>query len=196
MYIFADSEQSRVSGTGKTVSEPRIGHVNLRVADLNRAISFYGDVLGLKIAYYGPAIGVPIVFMTFGDYHHHIALNWFYNDGGKSKHNYSSGLNHFAVVYPDEAALAKTVDRFLEHGGSVEDARDHGCTLSVYLRDPDGNGIELYYDRPRTQWFESTGQLVIKSEPFDTREWVEDVLEDAREVVRRKQLVPSMEVAQ
>jgi catechol 2,3-dioxygenase len=156
-------------------SGERIGHVNLRVSDLNRSTKFYRDVLGLKIAYYGPDIGIPTVFLAFGDYHHHVALNWFYCDGEKLKSTRHNGLNHFAIVYPDELSLAKGVARLLDYDVAIDDARDHGVTVSIYLRDPDGNGIELYYDRPRTQWFDSTNQLLIKSEPFDVLKWLDEV---------------------
>jgi catechol 2,3-dioxygenase len=171
MNMFADREQS-IRGS---VSGPRIGHVNLRVADLIRATSFYCDVLGLSVSYYGPSIGVPTVFLTFGAYHHHIALNWFYSDSDRPKHLNLGGLHHLAILHPDEVSLARAVTRLLEHGDLIDDARDHGWTLSVYLRDPDGNGIELYYDRPQTQWFDSLGELMIKSEPFDVRKWLKDV---------------------
>jgi catechol 2,3-dioxygenase len=175
MNVFNDPEQSRVPDTCNIVSGARIGHVNVRVADLNRAVNFYCGVLGLRVTQYGPAIGIPTVFLAIGDYHHHIALNWFYSDGGISKHTYRTGLNHFAIVYPDEVSFAKAVTRLLEYGEMIDDARDHGATLSVYLRDPDGNGIELYCDRPRTHWFDSAGELVIQSEPFDVEKWLEGI---------------------
>lgn len=171
MEVFADREQS----IARSVSRPRIGHVNLRVADLVRATSFYCDVLGLSVSYYGPPIGVPAVFLTFDEYHHHIALNWFYGDSDQSKRLNRGGLNHIAILHPDEGSLARAVTRLLEHGDLIDDARDHGWTLSVYLRDPDGNGIELYCDRPQSRWFDSNGELVIKSEPFDVRKWLEDL---------------------
>lgn len=174
MNVFANSEQSRVFETRKTGSGARIGHINLRVADLDRAVSFYCDVLGLSLVSYGPAIGIPTVFLAFGDYHHHIALNWFYKSGDDSRQVSNRGLNHFAILYPDEVSLAEVVDRLLEYGEFIDDARDHGGTLSVYLRDPDSNGIELYCDRARSEWFDSAGELVIKSEPFDVRRWLKD----------------------
>jgi catechol 2,3-dioxygenase len=138
MFVIVDPEQFRVGGKRSIASEERIGHVNLRVSDLKRATDFYCDVLGLKVVYYGPAIGIPTVFLAFGDYHHHIALTWFYSDSARAKHVFHNGLNHFAIVYANEASLAKAVARLLEHGTVIDDARDHAATLSVYLRDPDG----------------------------------------------------------
>ena len=175
MYIFPDPKQSEASGKRKTASGVRIGHVNLRVADLDRAISFYCDALGLSVIYYAPSVGIPTVFLAFDDYHHHVALTWFYTAPGSSKHPSHSGLNHFAIVYPDQILLAKAVARLVDHGGIIDDARDHGASLSIYLRDPDGNGIELYYDRPQARWFDPAGEFVIKSEPFDLRKWLKDV---------------------
>jgi catechol 2,3-dioxygenase len=195
MNILADPQQSRVPGTHKTVSGPRIGHVNLRVADLSRAINFYCDVLRLSVSYYGPSIGLPTVFLTLGDYHYHVALNWFYSVGDRSDRLPPGGLNHFAILYPDEVSLARAVTRLLEFGDLIYDARDHGGSLSVYLRDPDGNGIELYYDRPRSHWFDSAGELVIRSEPFDVRKWLKDVWGGVAEVVHEKTLFPSLGVA-
>jgi catechol 2,3-dioxygenase len=195
MSVFANWEQSRVSEARKTVSGARIGHVNLRVTDMDRAICFYCDVLGLSVIYYGPSIGLPTVFLAFGDYHHHVALNWFYRDDDSSKQYYDRGMNHFAILYPDEVSLAGAIDRLLGYGDLIDDARDHGGTLSVYLRDPDGNGIELYYDRPRTQWFDSAGELVIKSEPFDVRKWLKDVWGGVAKVAHEKTHFRSFGVA-
>jgi catechol 2,3-dioxygenase len=186
MNFLIDFEQPRLPGLSANVSETRIGHLNLRVADLDRATDFYCDVLGLTVSCYGPAIGLPTVFLAFGNYHHHIALNWFYSDAGRARYTGHSALNHFALVYPDERSLAEAVSRVLQHGASIEDARDHGVTLSVYLRDPDGNGIELYYDRPRPYWFDSNGHLMIKSEPFNVKQWLQcalDYFPEASELV-------------
>jgi len=195
MICVINPEHFRVAVKHSAVSSGRIGHVNLRVADLDRATNFYRDVLGLTMAYYGPAIGVPTVFLAFGDYHHHVALNWFYSDGEKAKPVRQSGLNHFAIVYEDESSLASAVARLLDYDVLIDDARDHGITVSIYLRDPDGNGIELYYDRPQTQWFDSSGQMVIKSEPFDVLNWLDEVWAGPRESADECSLCYSSEVA-
>jgi catechol 2,3-dioxygenase len=179
MNFLGDYERIMVPGSVGKVSGARIGHLNLRVADLDRATDFYCDVLGLTIRCYGPDIGLPTVFLAFGDYHHHIALNWFYGDVGKAQ----SRLNHFAIVYPDKSSLAKAVLRVLQHGVSIDDARDHGGTVSMYLHDLDGNGIELYYDRPRSHWVDANGHLVVKSEPFDVKQWLKDALQQSPEII-------------
>jgi catechol 2,3-dioxygenase len=194
MNFIVSPEQLELANSLTIAAGERIGHVNLRVADLDRATSFYCDVLNLKVVYYGPSIGIPTVFLAFGDYHHHIALNWFCSDGGP-RHGLNSGLNHFAIVYPSEPALAKAVAHILQRGDLVDDARDHGATLSVYLRDPDSNGIELYYDRPRTHWFDSTGEFV-KSEPFDVLKWLEESSVGLLRSSVKRPLVSSQEVTQ
>jgi catechol 2,3-dioxygenase len=185
MNFLTDLDQSQAPDTRDTASRMRIGHLNLRVADLDRATDFYCDILGLTVRCYGPAIGLPTVFLAFGDYHHHVALNWFYRDSSKPAPVGHRGLNHFAIVYPDELSLAKAVSRVLQHGDLIDDARDHGYTVSVYLRDPDGNGIELYYDRPRAHWFDPSGHLIIKSDAFNVKNWLKGVLASAAEVAGR-----------
>lgn len=195
MKISTNPEQSRGCNLLKTSPGRRIGHVNLWVADLIRATSFYCDVLGLSVNCDGTSIGLPTVFLTFGDYHHHIALNWFYREGDDSKLPRRGGLNHLAILHCDEVSLARAVSRVVDHDVSIDSAQDHGGTLSIYLRDPDGNGIELYYDRPRTQWFDSTGQFVIKSEPFDVRKWLADIRTRSVEGVRNQNCIHPVEVA-
>jgi len=185
MSFMTDLDLSRIHDTRETPSRARIGHLNLRVADLDRATNFYCDVLGMTVNCYGPALGLPTVFLAFGDYHHHVALNWVYRDSSRPAPVGYNGLNHFAVVYPDELSLAKVVNRLLQRGDLIDDARDHGGTVSVYLRDPDGNGIEIYYDRPRAHWFDPSGNLIIKSEPFNVKKWLEDVLASAAAVTGR-----------
>ena len=157
----------------ETCLNARIGHVHLRVADLDHAAKFYREVLGFEITFYGPGIGLPAVFLAAGDYHHHIALNTFDGGGGTPPPHGHTGLHHFAILFADEISLARAVSRVLKRGYPIDDSRDHGGTLSFYLRDIDGNGIELYYDRPRTEWFDSQGRPVIKSDPFDLQKWLD-----------------------
>jgi len=155
--------------------DARIGHVHLRVADLERASKFYREVLGFRIVLDGQSMGLPVVFLAAGNYHHHIALNTFPSAAATPPPSKHTGLHHFAILYPDEVSLARAVARLLKFQHRLDDTRDHGCTLSAYLRDPDGNGIELYYDRPRSEWFGADGRPVIKSEPFDVKEWLDSV---------------------
>jgi catechol 2,3-dioxygenase len=147
-----------------------IGHVHLRVADLERAMSFYRDVLGFTVTVYGPSFGLQAVFLAAGDYHHHIALNTWLSEGGTPPQLGHTGLHHLAIVYPNRQELARAVQRLIECGQPIDEAQDHGGTVSVYLHDPDGNGIELYYDRPRELWFDPQDRPVLKAEPFDPYE--------------------------
>ena len=150
-------------------ADVRIGHVHLRVADLDRALAFYRDLLGFAVTADGRRFGVPLVTLAAGEYHHHIALNTFASAGGTPPPAGHTGLHHVALLYPDQEALSKAVSWLLEHDYPLDGAEDHGGTLSVYLRDPDGNGLELYYDRPRAAWYDSSGQLVFKAEKVDPR---------------------------
>jgi catechol 2,3-dioxygenase len=143
-----------------------IGHVHLRVSDLERATAFYRDVLGFDVTVYRR----QYAFLSAGGYHHHIALNTRYSEGGTPPPERHTGLLHFAILYPDRRELARAVERLLEHGYPIESARDHGVSVSVYLSDPDGNGIELVYDRPRKEWVDSRGNPNMKDEPFDPRD--------------------------
>ncbi len=149
------------------LSVPRIGHVHLRVADLDRAIQFYRDVLGFNVTGYGPAMGLPIAFLAAGDYHHHIGLNTFHSLGGTLPPQGHTGLHHVAILYPHRAALGAAVQRLADHHWPIDSAEDHGATVSIYLRDPDGNGLELYYDRPPEFWVDENGRPVVKAEQFD-----------------------------
>jgi catechol 2,3-dioxygenase len=160
------------AGAAAPVRNIRIGHVNLRVADLDRAAAFYRDVLGFVQTADARPAGVPMVTLAADGYHHHIALNTFSSSGGTPPSAEHTGLHHVAFLYADRPALARAVRRLLDHGYPIDAAVDHGGTEAVYLRDPDGNGLELYYDRPRTTWFDAQGRLVIKAEPFDVRELI------------------------
>jgi catechol 2,3-dioxygenase len=148
----------------------RIGHVHLRVADLDRATAFYRDVLGFEVTVYRS----DYTFLSAGGYHHHIGLNTRYSQGGTPPPEGHTGLLHFAILYPDRRELARIVKRILERGHPIGVGQDHGVSVSVYLSDPDGNGIELYYDRPRKEWFDSRGTPNIKAEPFDPRDLLVD----------------------
>jgi catechol 2,3-dioxygenase len=146
----------------------RVGHVHLRVADLNRALGFYRDALGLGVTADGRAHGLDMVLLAAGDYHHHVGLNAWDTAGGPPPPGHS-GLYHVAFLYPDRRELGRAVRRLLDHGHPIDHATDHGGTVSVYLDDPDGNGVELYYDRPRDDWFDAGGNPVLKNERFDVR---------------------------
>ncbi len=127
----------------------RIGHVHLTVSDLDRAVAFYRDVLGFAVT---ATYGRDAVFLSAGGYHHHLGLNTWAGRGAPRPASGTTGLYHFAVLYPDRAALAAAVRRVVEHGVPLEGVADHGVSEAVYLRDPDGNGVELYRDRPEAEW--------------------------------------------
>ncbi len=131
--------------------DPRvdIGHVHLKVADLSRALAFWHDVLGFEVTH---RYGDEAVFLSAGGYHHHIGLNTWESKGGSAPPPGTTGLYHVAIRYPDRKALATGVKRVLDAGVRLEGASDHGVSEAIYLRDPDGNGVELYADRPREQW--------------------------------------------
>jgi catechol 2,3-dioxygenase len=127
----------------------RIGHVHLKVADLERALKFYRDVLGLELT---QRYGEQAAFLSAGGYHHHIGLNTWESDGGSPPPPGSTGLYHVAILYPTRALLADAVRRVQAAGIPLDGASDHGVSEAIYLRDPDHNGVELYWDRPREQW--------------------------------------------
>jgi catechol 2,3-dioxygenase len=142
-----------------------IGHVHLKVADLDRALAFYRDVLGFQEK---ARMGDQAAFISAGDYHHHIGLNTWESKGGSPPPRGSTGLFHTAIRYPDRAALAEALRRVVEAGVPLTGASDHGVSEAIYLNDPDGNGVELYYDRPREDWKkDADGNLVMFSEPLD-----------------------------
>jgi catechol 2,3-dioxygenase len=148
----------------------RVGHVHLRVADLDQAIAFYGDALGFAVSVDARPAGVPMVLLAAGDYHHHIGLNTFESAGAAPPPPGHAGLYHVAFLYPDRRELARAVRRLLDHEVALDHATDHGGTVSVYLTDPDANGVELYYDRPRAHWYDDHGRPVVKRDVFDPRD--------------------------
>jgi len=150
----------------------RIGHVHLKVADLERAVAFYRDVIGFEIT---QRYGLEAAFLSAGGYHHHIGLNTWESAGGKPPPPGTTGLYHVAILYPTRAKLAAALRRVLEAGIPLEGASDHGVSEALYLRDPDNNGVELYWDRPREQWPRGAdGGLAMFTRPLD----LEDLLRD------------------
>ncbi len=140
--------------TGQPVARPihpgvRIGHVHLKVADLERSLAFYCGVLGFELM---QRYGTQAAFVSAGGYHHHIGLNTWESQGGSPPPPGTTGLYHVAILYPTRAALADALVRLTEAGVPLQGASDHGVSEALYLSDPDGNGIELYFDRPEDQW--------------------------------------------
>ncbi|PYP50392.1 MAG: glyoxalase [Gemmatimonadetes bacterium] len=145
--------------------DTRIGHVHLTVADLDRSVRFYRDVLGFDVS---TRYGSDAVFLSAGGYHHHIGLNTWAGRGAPPPAPGTTGLYHFAILYPHRKALAVAVRRLLEAGVPLEGAADHGVSEAIYLRDPDGNGVELYRDRPEPEWPRAAdGKLAMHTKPLD-----------------------------
>ena len=141
-----------------------IGHVHLRVADLDRAIGFYRDALGFDLQTKMPGAA----FLSAGGYHHHIGLNTWESRGGSPPPRGSTGLYHFAIRYPTRRALADALLRLRRARISLDGASDHGVSEALYLHDPDGNGIELYWDRPREEWPRGAdGAIQMATAPLD-----------------------------
>ena len=152
--------------------EVRIGHVHLKVADLERALAFYRDVPGFEVT---QRYGHQAAFLSAGGYHHHIGLNTWESEGGSPPHRGATGLYHVAIVYPTRAELAGALRRLQKAGSLLDGASDHGVSEALYLRDPDGNGVELYWDRPREQWPRTPdGGLAMVSEPLDLRDLLKE----------------------
>lgn len=148
-------------------ADPRvhIGHVHLKVADLGRALSFYSGVLGLEVT---QRLGDGAVFLSAGGYHHHIALNTWESLGGSPPPPGTTGLYHTAIVYPTRPTLADALHRVLQAHIPLEGASDHGVSQSIYLRDPDDNGVELYWDKPKDQWPRTAdGKLAMFTRALD-----------------------------
>ena len=145
----------------------RIGHVHLRVADLDRALAFYHGVLGFEVTL---RFGDSAAFLSAGGYHHHIGLNTWESLGGSPPAPGSTGLYHLAVLYPTRAALADALQRLVTAKIPLDGAADHGVSEALYLRDPDNNGVELYWDRPEAQWPRTPeGQLTMYTRPLDLK---------------------------
>jgi len=143
----------------------RIGHVHLKVADLERSLKFYRDILGFEVMQY---YGNSAVFLSAGGYHHHIGLNTWYSKNASPAPVRSAGLFHVAILYPTRKDLAAILKRLIDEDYPLTGASDHGVSEALYLNDPDENGVELYHDRPKDQWpRDSAGQLHMVTEPLD-----------------------------
>jgi catechol 2,3-dioxygenase len=156
--------------------DPRvgIGHIHLKVADLDRALAFYNGVLGFELT---ARMGPSAAFLSAGGYHHHIGLNTWESRNGTPPPPGTTGLYHAAIRYPDRAALADALRRLVDAGVPLDGASDHGVSEALYLRDPDGNGLELYWDRPKDHWPRAAdGSIQMTTERLD----VDALLEEAR----------------
>lgn len=150
----------------------RVGHVHLKVSDLGRALAFYQDVLGFDVT---QRYGSNAVFLSAGGYHHHVGLNTWESAGGSPPPPGTTGLYHVAFLYPDRASLADALRRLVEAGIPLDGAADHGVSEALYLRDPDGNGVELYRDRPEAEWPRTPdGTLAMTTAPLDLRALLAD----------------------
>lgn len=144
----------------------RIGHVHLKVADLERSLGFYRDVLGFEVTAQRPGA----VFMSAGGYHHHLAINTWESRGGQPPAPGTTGLFHTAILYPTRRLLADALSRLMDAKIPLDGASDHGVSEALYLRDPDENGVELYWDRPREQWpRDKDGAIAMLTERLDLK---------------------------
>lgn len=152
--------------------QTRIGHVHLKVSDLQRALDFYCGLLGFEIT---TTYGEQAAFISAGGYHHHIGLNTWHSKGGPPAPKNSAGLFHTAILYPTRKDLAKILRRLMEKDYPLTGASDHGVSEAIYLDDPDGNGVELYWDRPKVQWtYSEDGSINMFTKPLD----LEDLLDE------------------
>lgn len=145
--------------------EVTVGHVHLTVSDLDRALAFYRDILGFEVT---TRIGDSAVFLSAGGYHHHIGLNTWAGKGAKPAPAGHTGLYHVAFLYPSRKELAKVLRKLVDNKYPLDGAADHGVSEAFYLQDPDGNGVELYVDRPRKEWkVKNDGEVEMVTEPLD-----------------------------
>ncbi|MDA9554606.1 VOC family protein [Pelobium sp.] len=146
-------------------AQTRIGHVHLKVGNLERSIAFYADLLGFTIT---QRYGDQAVFLSAGGYHHHIGLNTWYSKDASPASQRAPGLFHTAILFPDRKDLAVILKRLLAHQYPLTGAADHGVSEAIYLNDPDQNGVELYWDKPKEQWpIDKDGGLAMVTEPLD-----------------------------
>ncbi len=148
-----------------TAPTARVGHVHLKVSDLDRAIAFYQDILGFEVT---QRMGTRAAFLGAGGYHHHVGLNTWESAGATPPPPGHTGLFHTAFLYPDRTALAEVLRRALNAGVTIDGASDHGVSEAIYLRDPDQNGVEIYVDRDRADWpRDAHGELAMVTKALD-----------------------------
>jgi len=158
----------------------RIGHVHLKVADIDRALAFYTGVLGFELT---QRLGNQAAFISAGGYHHHIGLNTWESRGGSPPAMGTTGLYHLAILYPTRRALAEALRRLIEAKIPLEGASDHGVSEALYLRDPDDNGVELYWDRPKEQWpLTKDGKLAMYTRRLDLMNLLAEIGEMPQEL--------------
>jgi len=155
----------------------RVGHIHLKVSDLERAIAFYRDVMGFDLM---QRYGESAAFLSAGGYHHHIGLNTWESRGGPRAPRGSAGMYHVAFLYPGRRALGRALASVVDSGVTLTGAADHGVSEAIYFDDPDGNGIEIYRDRPKAEWpLDPDGKLKMVNTPLD----LEALLAEGREAV-------------
>jgi len=156
-----------MNNTKAIATTTRIGHVHLKVSELQRSLDFYCGVLGFELM---QRMGNSAAFISAGGYHHHIGLNTWESAGGQAPPAGATGLYHLAILYPNRKELSDALRRVIEAGIPLDGAADHGVSEAIYLRDPDGNGVELYRDHPEQEWpRDSEGKLAMFTHPLDVR---------------------------
>jgi len=162
-----------MSTTYKIPAGTTIGHIHLKVTDLDRALKFYLDLLGFELT---TMYGDQAAFLSAGGYHHHIGLNTWHSKGGTPAPQRAAGLYHTAFLYPARKDLARITKRLIDNDYPISGASDHGVSEAIYLNDPDGNGVELYRDRPRDEWkYREDGTIVMVTNPLDIQGLLEEL---------------------
>lgn len=150
-----------------------IGHVHLKVSNLDKSINFYTNILGFQIT---EQLGDSAAFLSAGGYHHHIGLNTWESKDGKAPQKENTGLYHFAILVPNRKELARSLQRLIDNDWPLEGAADHGVSEALYLRDPDNNGIEIYYDRPKKKWpKDNKGKILMTTMALDLPELLKEL---------------------
>jgi catechol 2,3-dioxygenase len=162
-----------MSNEYKVPAKTRIGHVHLKVSDLDRALAFYRDLLGFELT---TMYGENAAFISAGGYHHHIGLNTWHSEGGSPAPRNSTGLYHTAILYPTRKDLAEVLQRLIDHDYPIDGASNHGVSEAIYLKDPDGNGVELYHDFPKEEWpQQADGSVEMVTHPLDLNDLLKEL---------------------